>query len=246
MSNTLVTIVSRFRICICVLIVTAHGAVTAFADDRIENIRPRDSVAGLLLQIGMERSQTFRQLVQDLRRSNVIVYVDVRREPRDGPSGSVTFMAQRSGWRWLRATIDTGTTDYASVLRNVFHLTEILGHELQHAREVIAAGSLETSDDFEAYFRGIGTSVGKHRFDTAAAVEIGRAVASELLGSQTYLVGDAACDARSGPHSPALSAADRGRSFCQRPRHRTPDEPRSVAAAWQRCETSEPGSVLRN
>jgi len=179
-----------------VLIVTPHGAVTAFADDRIENIRPRDSVASLLLQIGMERSQTFRQLVQDLRRSNVIVYVDVRREPRGGPSGSVTFMAQRNGWRWLRATIDTGTTDHASVLRNLFHLTEILGHELQHAREVIAAGSLENSDDFEAHFRRIGTSVGKHRFDTTAAVEIGRTVASELPGGQ--------------PTSSAMQRATRG------------------------------------
>jgi hypothetical protein len=165
---------------------------------------------------------------------------------RAGSTSSTKRLPQRSGWRWLRATIDTGLTDHASVLRNVFHLTEILGHELQHAREVIAAGSLEHSDDFEAHFRRIGTSVGKHRFDTTAAVEIGRTVASELPGGHTHLVSDAACDAWSGPNSPALSAADTVRSFCQRPRHRTSDQPRSVAAAWQRCETSKPGNVLRN
>jgi hypothetical protein len=126
----------------------------------------------------------------------------VRLEPRDGPSGSLTFMAQRDGWRWVRATIDTGTTDHASVLRNVFHLTEILGHELQHAREVIAASSMENLDDFEAHFRRIGTSVGKRSFDTAKAMEIGRTVASELLGGNTYLVSDTACDAWTGTETP--------------------------------------------
>lgn len=186
------------RIFVVAAIAIAHAGGSAFADDRIENVRPRDSVAIQLLQIGMERSQTFRQVVQDLRRSNVIVYVDVRQEPRHGPSGSLTFMAQKDGWRWLRATIDTGTTDHASVLRNVFHLTEILGHELQHAREVIAANSMENLDDFEAHFRRIGTSVGKRSFDTAKAMEIGRTVASELLGGNMYLVSDTACDAWTG------------------------------------------------
>jgi hypothetical protein len=245
-SNTLVEIISLVRICLCALIVIAHGAVTAFADDPVENIRPRDPVAILLLQTGMERSQTFRQLVQDLRQSNVIVYVDVRQEPGYGPSGSLTFTTQSHGWRWVRATIDTGTTDNASVRRNVFHLTEILGHELQHAREVIAASSMQNLDDFEAHLRRIGTSLGKHRFDTAAAVEIGRTVASELLGDHTYLVSDAACDAWSGPHSPALSAADMVRSFCPYQTPRKSDQPRSASAVWQRCETAKPGKFLRN
>lgn len=190
------------RIFVVAAIAIAHAGGSAFADDRIENVRPRDSVAILLLQIGMERSQTFRQVVQDLRRSNVIVYVDVRQEPRHGPSGSLTFMAQRDGWRWVRATIDTGTTDHPSVLRNVFHLTEILGHELQHAREVMAASSMENLDDFEAHFRRIGSSVGKRSFDTAKAMEIGRTVASELLGGNTYLVSDTACDAWTGTETP--------------------------------------------
>jgi hypothetical protein len=234
------------RIFMVAAMAIAHAGGAAFADGPVENIRPRDPVAILLLQIGMERSQTFRQLVQDLRQSNVVVYIDVRQEPGYGPSGSLTFMTQSHGWRWVRATIDTGTTDNASVRRNVFHLTEILGHELQHAREVIAASSMQNLVDFEAHLRRIGTSLGKHRFDTAAAVEIGRTVASELLGDHTYLVSDAACDAWSGPHSPALPAADMVRSFCPYQTHRKSDQPRSVSAAWQRCETSEPAKFLRN
>jgi hypothetical protein len=192
--------------------VIAIVAGAAFADTRTENIRPLDPVARLLLQLGMERSQTFRQLVRDLRRSNVIVYVEVRRDPRYGHRGFLTFMVEKDGWRWVRATIDSGTTDHATLIANAFHLTEILGHELQHAREVIAARSMGSLDDFAAYFRRIGTVVGKDRFDTAKAVKIGRTVASELRSRDAPLVGDTAVDAWSNSQNHQLVPAQRVRS----------------------------------
>lgn len=172
-----------------------HAGATAFAEDRINNIRPRDSAASLLLQFGMERSQTFRDLVRDLDQSKVIVYVHVRRDPDHAVGGFLTFMAEADGWRWLRATIDTGTTDSGAVLRNLFELTGILGHELQHAREVVGAPSMEDLHDFEMHFRRIGMSQGKHSFDTAAAVEVGRVVASDLRSGRRRAASDTACDA---------------------------------------------------
>ena len=184
---------NAIRIIAIATAVVMHPHVSAHAADRVENIRPRDPYASLLLEFGMRGSETFRQLIRDLDWSNVIVYIDVRQDPHYPLGGSLTFMGSSDGWRWLRATIDVGTTDHGAVLEEIFYLTETLGHELQHAREVTAAPSMGSLSEFEALFRTLGRSVGERSFDTAMANEIGRVVAAELRTRETRVVSDPPC-----------------------------------------------------
>lgn len=147
-----------------------------------DNVRPRDALAGTILRIGIERSPTFRQLVQELDRSNVIVYVDVRQDPHRSDRGQLQFIGQGGGIRWVRAAVDTGSTNLGLAQRQIFALTATLAHELQHARELSGAATIETAADFDSFFRSIGVEVGQNSVDTDAARDVGRAVEAELLG----------------------------------------------------------------
>ena len=105
----------------------------------IQNIRPRDATAELLLQFGSERSSTFRRLVRDLERSSVIVYIDVRQEGRHPIGGGLHFLTEAQGVRWVRARVDSGTSSVGRTHQDVVRLTAILAHELRHALEAAAA-----------------------------------------------------------------------------------------------------------
>lgn len=148
-----------------------------------DNVRPRDALAALLLRIGVEKSSTFRQLVEELDRSNVIVYVDVRQDPHRAPDGGcLEYIGQGAGIRWVRASIDAGTSSLAIAQQHIYSLTATLAHELQHARELSGAPAIEDAKDFDTFFRTIGVIVGPNIVDTDAARKVGRVVELELRG----------------------------------------------------------------
>ena len=147
-----------------------------------ESVRARDEAAALLLQWGAGRSATFRALLEDLQLSNVIVYVQVRQDSEFPLGGSLQFIGSGGPFRWVMATVDTGSSRRAVLQENLVALTAILGHELQHAREVSAALSIETAADFATHFRTVGIAVGRNAVDTDAARETGRMVQGEILG----------------------------------------------------------------
>ena len=64
-------------VCALVTSTPSHAAPAA----SLKHIRPRDPDAALLLRVGTERSTRFREIVGQLERSNVIVYIDVRMSP---------------------------------------------------------------------------------------------------------------------------------------------------------------------
>jgi hypothetical protein len=150
--------------------------------DTMESVRPRDATADQLLQFGAERSPTFRALVEDLRLSDVIVYVQVQQDPESARAGSLHFIGSGGRFRWVMATVETGSSRLGAVQENLVTLTAILGHELQHAREVSAAPSIRTAADFEAHFRTVGIGVSRNAVDTEAARHIGRLVEGEIRG----------------------------------------------------------------
>jgi hypothetical protein len=167
------------------LLVTAAAAAPAAArplSASVQNVRPRDPAAALLLRFGNDKSALFREIVETLERSNVIVYVEVRTASEHPVGGGLTFLGEAHGVRWLRATIDSGTMNYARTCQDIVRLTSILGHELQHALEASQAASLETEAEFASYFRSIGVDEGPHVLDTLAARRTGSQVANELRG----------------------------------------------------------------
>jgi hypothetical protein len=148
--------------------------------DSIERIRARDAMADALLQFGTERSATFRALLEDLRRSNVIVYVQVQQDPEATSGGSLRFIGSSGGFRWVMATVETGTSRLSAVQENRVKLTATLGHELQHAREVSDARAIWTAAEFETHFRTVGIGVRRNTLDTDAARQVGRTVEEEI------------------------------------------------------------------
>ncbi len=148
----------------------------------IRNVRPRDTAAVLFLRFGNEKSARFREIVDALEASRVIVYVEVRQEATRPVSGGLTFMGEAHGIRWVRATIDSGTGNYARTCQDIVRLTSILGHELQHALEASQAESMDDEAAFARYFRTIGVDEGPHVLDTMAARHAGARVADELRG----------------------------------------------------------------
>jgi hypothetical protein len=165
---------------VCALIAAPPGAAAADPAAFV-NVRPVDDTAIHFVRYGMQESAHFRGLVRTLETSNVIVYVEIRQEANHPVGGGLRYLGEAHGVRWVRATIDSGTSNRVRTFQDIVRLTAILGHELHHAVEASEAASLEDVHEFEQYFRMIGD---RHSavLDTRGAREAGRVVAAELRG----------------------------------------------------------------
>ena len=157
-------------------------APAAAAPAVVHRVRPRDTIATLLLRFGNEKSARFREVVHALERSNVIVYVEVRQDSSHPVSGGLTFIGEANGIRWVRAMVDSGTPSHLATCQDIVRLTSILGHELQHALEAAQAPTMRNVGEFERYFRSIGITREPKVLDTLAARQTGRLLADELRG----------------------------------------------------------------
>jgi hypothetical protein len=174
---------------VCVLAVAAPPAagqaapsVTAPLASTVLNLRARDATAALFLRFGTDKSARFRDIVRTLEASNVIVYIEVRQTSEHPVGGGLTFIGESHGLRWVRATVDSGTSSYIRTCQDIVRLTSILGHELQHALEASQAASMHDQAEFARYFRTIGVDEGPRVLDTVAARRAGAQVADELRG----------------------------------------------------------------
>jgi hypothetical protein len=142
----------------------------------IVRIRPLAPYLEDLLQEGTASSATFRELVERIRRSDLIVYVspgtlDSRLRGRlkfIGAAGNTRYLRIQVGWQ-------------ASAARSIASL----GHELQHAVEVADAPTIRDEESFGREFARIGfpssaVQLGEDRYDTRAAVDAGYQIWQEL------------------------------------------------------------------
>jgi hypothetical protein len=177
---------------VCALVTSApsHAAPAASVAApaaSLKHIRPRDPDAARFLRFGSERSTRFREIVRQLERSNVIVYVDVRMESTHPVGGGLTFVGAAGGYRWVRAVVDSGTGNRVRSYQDIFRLTAILAHELRHAVEASEAPTLTNVREFGRYFRQIGVDE-PNVLDTLAARETGAWVEGELRGLPRAIV----------------------------------------------------------
>ena len=129
-----------------------------------------------LLSRGYERSGTFRGLLDALEASDLIVYVERDRDAERGIAGSMRFVANVGGHRYVRITL------YGPRLAG--NAVALLGHELQHAAELAAARWVIDQDTCAQLYRKIGhyssCRGSEECFDTDAAVDAGYQVLREL------------------------------------------------------------------
>lgn len=148
-----------------------RGAGTDPSSTRVR-VRPMQSDGARALAVGIAHSATFRELVDRIERSHVIVYIDLRPDMPTNRGGALRFLARSATDCFVKISLNrvfTGGT-----------LVALLGHELQHALEVADAGDIASAEDLRALYRRVGERTGPDQFDTAAARRVGYTVRQEL------------------------------------------------------------------
>ena len=154
----------------------AGGSPPAEATDTVEcertHVRPTDPRAAAAIALGIERSPTFRSLIDAISHSDLIVYVTAQFEMAVPIDGEIHFVTQVGSHRYMRVLIrgELGPWDRCT----------IIAHELQHAREVANAPEVVDNKTMDALYHRIGFSVGIDRHESEAARAVAIQVNREL------------------------------------------------------------------
>ena len=130
------------------------------------------SIASVIQQAG-ERSTTFHRLVETINASDSYVYVD-EGECRDSDQRACLVNVTVGGrFRFIFVHVATRTADW--------DLMGSIGHELQHAIEVIDNGFVTSLLTMRSLYGRIGkqNSQDPHSYETTAAIAAGNAVRDE-------------------------------------------------------------------
>jgi hypothetical protein len=154
-----------------IALVFAAALVPARAADW--HVRSLEREYAQLIRHGYERSVTFRQLVDNLNASDVLVYVHPQVTLRGTGGYLLNTVASAGGRRYLHVKLRAGGGDGTIA---------ILAHELQHAYEVAQALDVHDAERMIALFARLdnGTCLRGNCFETDAAQDLQRDVAAEL------------------------------------------------------------------
>ena len=117
------------------------------------------------------RSKTFHALVDQIGSTDGIVYVAEGQCGRGVRACLLLTMTLMGPNRVLRILIDARKVDR--------DLMVSVGHELQHALEVLSHRSIRSGSAMILFYKKEGSNEGGH-FETDAAIKVGRAVRAEL------------------------------------------------------------------
>jgi hypothetical protein len=122
------------------------------------------------------RSSIVRSLLEDLERTDVVVYVSDSMSGLPGePAAYLEFVSYAAGTRYLLVRIDRWKLSPSD--RIIW-----LGHELQHALEVAADPDVKDAAGLARLYRRIGWEGQTGRFDTRGARDTGIRVRNQLTG----------------------------------------------------------------
>jgi hypothetical protein len=133
-------------------------------------IRPMSGDARVLVDEAARRSPTIARLLRIIEQSDAVVYVDLQFEMRG--EGSTALFAVSQYCRFIRITIAKTITGFRRI--------EMLGHELQHAVEIVQAPGVRDSAGMRQLFGKIGWLLGDFSFESDGAIGIERQVRREL------------------------------------------------------------------
>ena len=146
---------------------------TPVRDPLGSHVRGASPAVNTLIARGAARSATFKQLLDELNRTDVIVYLETNVALPVGLEGRLMFLTAAGGVRYLHAQVTSGL--------RFEELIAIAGHELQHALEVAAHPNVRDGRGMRALYERIGIRTGApDRYDTAEAQSTGRRVRAEM------------------------------------------------------------------
>jgi hypothetical protein len=137
---------------------------------KFPRVRPMSDDARVLVEEAARRSPTIARLLRIIDQSDAVVYVEMQFEMRG--EGTTTLFAVSQYCRFIRVTIAKTVTGYRRI--------EMLGHELQHAVEIIQAPDVRDSAGMRRLFGKIGWLLGDLTFESNGAIDIERQVRREL------------------------------------------------------------------
>lgn len=143
-------------------------------------VRSSDQRINVAVEQGLRESATFRELVDRINASDVVVYIaaDARQLP-PGVDGRLTFLSAAGGFRYVVVHVNTTLTQP--------RLVSLIGHELQHAREIAdTVAIIDAPSMAREYAGGLGfhnryATNDRRTFDSRAAVRAGEQVLKEVL-----------------------------------------------------------------
>jgi hypothetical protein len=138
----------------------------------ISHVRSSNASLIALIARATEQSATFRGLVDTIDATDGIVYVEAGR-CRDSRA-CFTGVSGAGAYRMLWVTVDVRQVDS--------NLIGSIGHELQHAIEILSNTKMRNSAAMYLFFSRHGWQVGSGRgaFETTAATKAGNAVREEI------------------------------------------------------------------
>jgi hypothetical protein len=137
----------------------------------VGRVRSTNAVIHRVLKEASDRSQTFRRLVETINASDGTVYVE-EGTCRQGERACLVMVTMAGAHRNLWVKVDTGAADV--------DLMGSIGHELQHAIEVLSDRTVTSSFALYFFFLKMGSRSQSGTFETRAAVEAGEAVRAEV------------------------------------------------------------------
>jgi hypothetical protein len=164
------------RVLLASLIVSlAAGRV----DAGVPHLRPLSESATIIIERGLARSPTFRDLVARLNRSDVVVYVDEDHFQSRALAGQLSFLTRAGGYRYVRVRLQWRSHDVQQVAT--------LAHELQHALEIAGRPDIVDHASMARAFADFGHQRSPvpamiESFETTAAIDAGDRVWRELAG----------------------------------------------------------------
>ena len=158
------------------LIALLVAGLTHFA---APHLRPDGAELRALVADTRVRSATFRQLVDRIEQSDLIVYVRTQHFATARLEGRIGFVRGTAGATSARILLVE-----LACPRSAAAQAETLAHELHHAAEIAEAAWVRDASSLEAYYRRIGEEVAplEHgvAFETPAARAIAAIVRQEL------------------------------------------------------------------
>lgn len=146
-------------------------------------VRPQDDRTAALLEAGLLRSATLRDLVARVEQSDVFVFIGMNPFARASVSGAMSWMTMAGGYRYLRVGLNPTSPNDQTIAT--------LGHELRHAIEVIDDATVTDQASLVALYRRIGAAsraVPVLGWETEAARETGFQVRRELVATPASTV----------------------------------------------------------
>lgn len=162
--------------------VRAQVSQTGTADTRVpERVRTTNSRIRRALREGQDKASTFRSLLQQLARSDVVLYIEPGECTCAAARSCVTFVTTAGSIRYLRVIV---------TLKQIQReLIAHMGHELRHAIEIAGAAGVVDNRSLRRLYEGRASqSCGRPcGFETEAAVRTQAFVRAELRNASASL-----------------------------------------------------------